>query len=220
MPSLLGPTTFCSRCARPWYSTQFKSCVDCRRGASLRGFRARQLVAAVGNGNLSTEQTPSPNSLTVPVFSTLFFSCSTCARPCHSSYDTTTCYRCRHADSSTASGTVRALLPAGPLPEPCFQPSRISQPSLIAPQKRPNPTPFRLTVKRQRTLSQGTFQDSLDRALSFLRDELEGRAVASDTFPPEISCSIHFDFTDIFSQPCSSNHHTLYHTVLCNLICI
>jgi hypothetical protein len=130
MSSHLGPTTSCSRCARPWYSTQFKTCVDCRQGASLRGFRARQLAATLGNRNLSTEQPPSPNPLAIPVFSTLFFACSRCGGPCHSSYDTTTCYRCRHAASSRGPGTVRALLPAGPILEPCFQPPRISQPSL------------------------------------------------------------------------------------------
>jgi hypothetical protein len=81
---------------------------------------------------------------------------------------------------------LRALLPAGPVLEPGFQPRL---PSPITPQKRSNPPPLRPTVKRQGTVAQPSFQGSLDRALSFLRDELEGRAVASDAFPPEISCS-------------------------------
>lgn len=70
-----------------------------------------------------------------------------------------------------------------------MQQSLFSQPSLPAIDKRRYSTLLRPAVKKQRTLDIRTFQDSLNRALDFLRDELETRAVASDAFPPEISSS-------------------------------
>ncbi|KAJ5364728.1 uncharacterized protein N7496_010441, partial [Penicillium cataractarum] len=62
-------------------------------------------------------------------------------------------------------------------------------PITIGEQKRRLPALLRPAVKRQRTLDPTTYRNTLDRALCFLRDELESRAVASDTFPPEISSS-------------------------------
>jgi hypothetical protein len=82
------------------------------------------------------------------------------------------------------------LLPAGPLPVPPLPPPLISEPSPVAAgKKRSNPTSLSDAVKTRRPLELGTPPDSLNRALDFLRDELENRAVASDAFPPEISCS-------------------------------
>lgn len=81
------------------------------------------------------------------------------------------------------------LLPAGPLPVPPLQPSLISQSSSAAGEKRCDPTPLRAAVKKQRALEPEAPQDNSNRALRFLCDELEARAVASDAFPPEISCS-------------------------------
>lgn len=75
------------------------------------------------------------------------------------------------------------------MPLPTLQQSLLSEPSLPAIEKRRHSTLLRPVVKKQRTLDLGTFQDSLNRALDFLRDELETRAVASDAFPPEISSS-------------------------------
>ena len=70
---------------------------------------------------------------------------------------------------------------------PPLQPSLTSESSPRAGEKRYSPNSLRATVKKQRTL--GLAQDNLNRALCFLRDELEARAVASDAFPPEISSS-------------------------------
>lgn len=94
MPSGRTGRTLCSGCARPWHSAKFKTCDDCRRRVSLREGGARQLAAAVGRSSLLTSPSQFSGSPTVPVFSTLVFMCSTCARPCQSSYDTI-CNRCR-----------------------------------------------------------------------------------------------------------------------------
>jgi hypothetical protein len=82
------------------------------------------------------------------------------------------------------------LLPAGPLPVPHLQPPLISQSSSpAAGEKRYNPSSLRAPVKKRRALQPTSPQDNLNRALFFLRDELEARAVASDAFPPVISYS-------------------------------
>lgn len=81
------------------------------------------------------------------------------------------------------------MCPAGPLPVPPLQPSLISQPSPVNGEKRSNPAILQPTAKRQRTLQLETSKDNLNEALCLLREELEARAVASDSFPPEISCS-------------------------------
>jgi hypothetical protein len=72
---------------------------------------------------------------------------------------------------------------------PTLQQSLHSQVSLLAMEKRRHSTLLRPVVKNQRTLDLRTSQDSLNRGLDFLRDELETRAVASTAFPPEISSS-------------------------------
>lgn len=92
-------------------------------------------------------------------------------------------------DPRTEPRTQRFVLPAGPLPVPVLQQSLLSQPTLLAVEKRRNSTLLRPAVKKQRTIDSRTFQDNLNRALCFLGDELETRAVASDAFPPEISSS-------------------------------
>ena len=81
------------------------------------------------------------------------------------------------------------MRPAGPLPVPLLQPSLISQPFPVNGEKRSNLAILQPTAKRQRTLQLETSQDNLNQALCLLREELEARAVASDAFPPEISCS-------------------------------
>lgn len=93
------------------------------------------------------------------------------------------------SDVRTEPRTQRVLLPAGPLPVPTLQQSLPTQPSLLDIRKRRDSALLRPAVKKQRTLGPRKFQDNLNRALSFLHDELETRAIASDAFPPEISSS-------------------------------
>jgi predicted amidophosphoribosyltransferase len=108
MTSLPAQRTFCSGCARPWRSTQFRSCDNCRRRASQRAVRARQLSVTVGKRNILTGPPPPLTSPSVPAFSTLHFSCSTCARPCRSSYHRT-CNRCRQAATRRTVASYQVL---------------------------------------------------------------------------------------------------------------
>jgi hypothetical protein len=91
MQSVPSRDMLCSGCARPWQSTQFKTCDDCRRKASLRALASRQYMVATGEINRSTALPPTAPP---PAFSTLRVSCSQCVRPWQSTrYET--CDRCR-----------------------------------------------------------------------------------------------------------------------------
>jgi hypothetical protein len=58
MQSVPSRDVLCSSCARPWQSTQFKTCDDCRRKASLRALTSRQFMVATGETNRSTAPPP------------------------------------------------------------------------------------------------------------------------------------------------------------------
>lgn len=108
MPSPPAQRTHCSGCARPWISTQFLSCDDCRRKAAQTRLRAREQNAALRRSNLSTGPPPSPASPIAPVFNTQRVFCSACARPWQSTRYRT-CDRCRQARTrrETVSYKVR-----------------------------------------------------------------------------------------------------------------
>lgn len=83
----------------------------------------------------------------------------------------------------------RVLLPASPLPGSCPQPQHTTQPTSVVVNARLYPNPLLATDSRLGMVDFERLQVNLDRALCFLRDEQESRAVASDVFPPDISSS-------------------------------
>ncbi|OKO94694.1 ATP-dependent DNA helicase pfh1 [Penicillium subrubescens] len=167
---MLSSTTqgpFCTGCARPWLSTQFVTCDGCRRKAARWKVKARQrAAAAVEESRLSTMPPSRPLLRRLaPVLQAPLTS----------------------RESSDISNAV--LQPAPRRLDPSTERSLVSQPPQAAGVKRCIPASLRATIKKQRTLDPRTFQDTLNQALGFLRDEVDARSAASNAFPPEVSSS-------------------------------
>ena len=108
---LLAPSRLFSNDISPcatYFLLWFRSCDNCRRRASQRAVRARQLSAAVARSDILTAPPPPLTSPSAPAFSTLHFSCSTCAQPCRSSYRRT-CNRCRQAGTRRTVASYQVL---------------------------------------------------------------------------------------------------------------
>jgi hypothetical protein len=175
MASPIEQSSLCSFCARPWHSTQFKTCDNCRRKART-AFRARKRTATVSSADTSTNPPPSrkkrksknfplPTPLPILLLTLL-------PRP---QFD-----YCRHSLEPLPSrdNRQRSLAPLVPAP------LRARNLPIIAnsgdqqrtghDQTRPSPTSDK-------------HECLLEQALNFLRQDLHSRIEASNAFPPHLS---------------------------------
>lgn len=177
----------CSSCKRPWQPLLYKTCDACRQKGHHHWRRHHPLAVAEAPGSTSLQSI----GHSVDLISSQRTLCTQCYRPWQSPRYKT-CDGCRQSCRQKYRGR---LISATATETVSSGPSDTARDGFSGPAssganatRRLHPLP-QPRAKRQRIIDPQTSNDSLDKALGFLHYEYERHAVATQSFPPEITPS-------------------------------